>query len=298
MHFRWRGRLLPTGHNDRVPVEMSPEEFDALVEEVLGLGQEVAAEVALLAFGEVNLAVEDLAAQRVHTLALLVHDVVVFEQVLADREVLVFNLLLRALDGARHHAVLDRHALFHAEPLHQARDAVRAEDAHQVIFERQEEARRAGVALAAGASAQLVVDAPRLVTFSADDMQAAEVHNFLVLFVGLALEVPEDAIPVGALDAIEAVDVEEIHPLVVVDVLFLALRDLLGDALIETLLARHVLGIAAQQDVRSAAGHVGGDGDAALAAGLRDDLGFLRVILRVQHDVLQALALEHVRHAL
>ena len=85
-----------------------------------------------------------------------------------------FDLLLRALDGAGHHAVLDRHALFHPEPLHQAGDAVRPEDAHQVVFERQVEARRAGVALAAGAAAQLVVDAAGFVPLGADDVQAAE----------------------------------------------------------------------------------------------------------------------------
>ena len=46
-------------------------------------------------------------------------------------------------------------------------DAVGPEDAHQVVFERQIEARRAGVALAAGAAAQLVVDAARLVALGA-----------------------------------------------------------------------------------------------------------------------------------
>ena len=177
-------------------------------------------------------------------------------------------------------------------------DAIGAEDAHQVVFERQEEARRARIALAAGAAAQLVVDAARFVPLGADDVQAAEVDDFLVLFVGQALEVREDAIPVGALDAVEAVDVEEVDVLVVVDVLLFALDDLLGDVFVQALLARHVLGVAAEQDVGAAAGHVGGDRDRALAAGLRDDLGFLRVVLRVEHDVLRALPLQHVRDAL
>ena len=117
--------------------------------------------------------VEDLPSQRVDALPLLVHDVVVLEQVFADREVLRLHLLLRPLDRARHHLVLDRHALFHPQALHQARDPVRPEDPHQVVFERQVEARRARVALAPGAAAQLVVDAPRLVALGADDVQAA-----------------------------------------------------------------------------------------------------------------------------
>ncbi|MNC85809.1 hypothetical protein D3C83_14230 [compost metagenome] len=59
---------------------------------------------------------------------------------LADAEVLRLDLLLRALDGAAHHAVLDGDAFFHPQLLHQARDAVGAEDPHQVVFERQVEA--------------------------------------------------------------------------------------------------------------------------------------------------------------
>ena len=46
-----------------------------------------------------DLAFEQLAAQRVDVLALLVHHVVVLEQVLAGGEVLRLDLLLRALDG-------------------------------------------------------------------------------------------------------------------------------------------------------------------------------------------------------
>ena len=148
----------------------------------------IPARVDHIVFAELDLALEQLAPQRVDVLALLVHDVVVLEQVFAGREVLRFDLLLRALDGLGDHAVLDRHALFHAEPLHQAGDALAAEDAHQVVFERQIEARRAGIALAARAAAQLVVDAARFVALGADDVQAAEADDLVVLGVGLLLE--------------------------------------------------------------------------------------------------------------
>ena len=79
--------------------------------------------------------------RRVDDLALLVEDVVVLEEVLADVEVVRLDLLLRVADGARDEAVLDRHALLHAEPLHQALHAVGAEDAQQVVLEREVEAR-------------------------------------------------------------------------------------------------------------------------------------------------------------
>ena len=51
--------------------------------------------------------------------------------------------------------------------------AVGAEDAHQVVLQRQEELRAAGIALTAGAAAQLVVDAAALVALGADDVEAA-----------------------------------------------------------------------------------------------------------------------------
>jgi hypothetical protein len=102
---------------------------------------------------------EDVAAKRVDRFPLLVHDVVVLEQVFADLEVASFDLPLSALDRATDHAVLDGDALFHAEALHEARDAIGAEDPHQIVFERKVEARRARISLTSRTAAELVVDA-------------------------------------------------------------------------------------------------------------------------------------------
>ncbi len=63
-------------------------------------------------------------------------------------------------------------------------------------------------------------------------------------------------------------------------------------AIVPALGERQVLGVAAEQDVGAAAGHVGGDRDRALGAGLRDDLGLALVLLGVQHVVLDAGTLE------
>ena len=132
-------------------------------------------------------ALEQLAAQAVHRLALLVHDVVVLEQMFAGLEVLGFDGLLRGRDAARDQPRFDGNALFHAQPLQQVRNPLLGEDAHQVIFEREIEARRSGIALAAGAAAKLVVDATRFVAFGAEDVQAADGRHFVVFFVGLQL---------------------------------------------------------------------------------------------------------------
>ncbi len=80
----------------------------------------------------------------------------------------------RARSGATSMPLSMTSSSFMPTVLQQALDPLRvAEDAHQVVFERQVEAARAGIALAAGTAAQLVVDAPRLVALGADDVQAA-----------------------------------------------------------------------------------------------------------------------------
>jgi hypothetical protein len=69
--------------------------------------------------------------------------------------------------------VRDDLALLGAEPVHDAGDAVRVEQPHQIVFQRQEELRCTRIALAAGPAAQLPVDPPRLVALRTDDVQAA-----------------------------------------------------------------------------------------------------------------------------
>src|SRR6185312_12095792 len=59
--------------------------------------------------------------------------------------------------------------------------------------------------------------------------------------------------------------------------------------------ARHELGVAAEEHVGAAAGHVGRDGERLVATGLRDDLGLAHVVLGVEHRVRNVLLLEHVR---
>ena len=53
-------------------------------------------------------------------------------------------------------------------------DAVRAEQAHQIVFERDEKVRGTGIALARATAAQLAVDAAGFVALGADHVQAAE----------------------------------------------------------------------------------------------------------------------------
>ena len=127
-----------------------------------------------------SVALQQLVALLVDDPALIVGDVVVLEQLLADVEVARLDFALGVLDRARDPRMLDRLAIRHLQPLHDRGDAVGGEDSQQRVFERQVEAARARVALAARAAAQLVVDAARFVALGADDVQAAGGDDLVV----------------------------------------------------------------------------------------------------------------------
>ena len=128
-----------------------------------------------------------------------------------------------------------------------------AEDAHQVVLQRQEELRTARIALAARAAAELVVDAPALVALRADDAEAAGGESACAFSRATSSRIACSR--------------------------RCALRP---SATSDKLLTHAHVDIAAELDVGAATGHVGGDGDGARHAGLRDDIGLLLVVARVQ----------------
>src|SRR6202000_723871 len=62
------------------------------------------------------------------------------------------------------------------------RDPLLGEDAHQVVFEGEIEARGTGIALAASAATELIVDTPGFVALCAYDVKAACGDHLVVLF--------------------------------------------------------------------------------------------------------------------
>ena len=134
-------------------------------------------------------AFQDLLAVTVDAFALFVHHLVVFQQVLADLEVAFFHFLLGRFNPPRDEAAFDPFPFLHAQPLEDALHPGAGEDPHQVVFQGEEEPAAARVPLAAAATAQLQVDAPRVVPLRADHVQAAQLldefavrlHAFLLL---------------------------------------------------------------------------------------------------------------------
>ena len=249
------------------------------------------------------LAVQDLAALAVDDLALLVHDVVVAQHVFADLEVAALQLLLGALDGGGDHPGLDGGVLVQAHRVHQVLHPLAAEQAHQVVLQAQVEPGGAGVALTAGAAAQLVVDAAALVPLGADDEQAARGADFL-RFLGnlvlvLAVQLVEAGagrqdVGVGGVAVAVGLDQQGFHLLGQGVLGGFGVQQLFAELLLAHLGLGHELGVAAQHDVGAAAGHVGGDGDGALLAGLGHDLGLALVVLGVQHVEIFGPLLQHL----
>ena len=68
----------------------------------------------------------------------------------------------------------------------------------------------------------------------------------------------------------------------------------LGDSLFHAFLLGHEFGIAAEQNVSAAPGHVGRDGHRRLAACLSHDFCFALVVLGVEHYMLNALFLQQI----
>ena len=111
-------------------------------------------------------------------------------------------------DGPRDDLRLDGDVVGNAAR-HEALGRARVEQAHEVVGEREVEPALARVALTAGTTAQLVVDAARLVALGAEHVEAAGVEHLLGLDRDLGLDLVEHLVPrglvlVGSVDRAEA----------------------------------------------------------------------------------------------
>ena len=120
------------------------------------------------------IAQEGVVAPVVDDLPLVVHHVVVFQQVLADAEVAGLHPFLGPLDRFGDQLMGQYLPFLHPHAVHEFDDPLAAEQAHQIIFQAEEEHGAALVTLPAGTTPQLQIDAAALVAFGAQDVQAAQ----------------------------------------------------------------------------------------------------------------------------
>src|SRR2546425_374627 len=119
----------------------------------------------------------DLVAEAVDDFTLLVHHVVILKRAFANLKVVLLDALLRRLNRSVQQRMLQFLAFFEPDALHHLHDAVRTKQPHQIVFERNEEVRRTGIALARATTAQLPVNAPGLVAFGGEDVQTAQIGD-------------------------------------------------------------------------------------------------------------------------
>src|SRR4029453_18807981 len=94
-----------------------------------------------------------------------------FQQVLADIEIARLDLLLRLLERLVDPGMNDRLVLLQSELLQHSIELVGSEDAHQVVFQGEEELGMTWIALATRAAAQLIVNATALVAPGAKNIE-------------------------------------------------------------------------------------------------------------------------------
>jgi hypothetical protein len=220
-------------------------------------------------FGSKVVGPQDLEPLVIDGLPLPVQYVVVLEEVLADVKVVALHRGLGALDGLAHQAVFDGEIfsdLFHELGQH----LFATKSTHQVVFQRKVEARRARLTLAAGASAKLVVDAPGLVALGAQDVEPARLQRPFATLCVLGGHLGNSTVHLIGRGAkgIQAPCLQSLMCFV--------------DNLVREL--------AAQLDVDTTAGHVGGDGHRSRLAGPGDDGCLTCVLLGVEHLVGNAFA--------
>src|SRR5215471_7973273 len=165
--------------------------------------------------------------------------------------------------------MLDRDAVLHPDPPHQAFKPIGAKNPQQVIFKREIKTRRAGVALASRAAAQLIIDAARFVPLSAEDMQAACLEHLFTFG-----------------NALLAVSSQRLLEICIIRILGAGLG------------SGKPFGIATKHDIGATPGHVGRDRYRLEAACLSDDFGFALMVLGIEHGMLDAGFFELVGNSL
>ena len=94
---------------------------------------------------------------------------------------------MRRFERFGHRLVLNWRIFIDTQPIHQCRDAITLEDAHQIILGRYVKLRFTRIALTSTTTAQLIVDATRLMPLRTDHHQTAEFFDTLAeLDVGTA----------------------------------------------------------------------------------------------------------------
>ena len=203
-----------------------------------------------------RLGIHDVGALFIDDLALVVHHVIIFDDLLADVVVARLDLLLRGFDRLGQPLAADRLAVLDIAAHHLGEQRVRTEDSQQIVVEAEVKARQARIALTPRTAAQLVVDAAAFVALGAQHEQTARFQHLLLFGDDLGPDAGGRFLIFGR--TLDQIGMLVEHP---------------------------EFQVAAQLNVGAATRHVGRDGDGAQTARLRHDMRLHLVIASVQHLV-------------
>ena len=221
----------------------------------------------------------------VDDLTLLVHNVVVVEDILPNRKVSALHLLLGGFDDLGEHPALDGHVLLYVQSTHHVFQTLPGKYPHQVILYGQEEAAFALVTLTTGTSAKLIIDPAGFMPLCTQNVQSPCFLDLHCLFLDLGTELVIQFLVNSSCRQ---------------DLLILRIRiahSLVDDIILVALLAHFCLcqkfSVTAQHNIRTTARHVGCNGHCTQLACLCHDLCLTGMLLCIQHIVLDALPGQH-----
>jgi len=113
----------------------------------------------------------------INDFSLLIHDLVIFQQMLTNGKVIALHLFLCVFNRFGKHPCFNRLVLCHAHRIYQLHCLFGAKQTHQVILQRDIETGFAGVTLTTGTPTQLVINTSGFMTFRTDDFQTTQLCN-------------------------------------------------------------------------------------------------------------------------
>ena len=216
--------------------------------------------------GRQVLRIQNCIALLVDDLALVVGNVIVFQQLLAHIKIACFDLALRALNAPGHDAGFNGLTFRHFQPIHDRLDTITRKDAHQRVVQAEVEPRRARVSLSARTPTQLVIDTPRFMTLRGDNAQPPQSLHMFVLSLPLRSHC-RYLLLFGSITQ----------------------RRICLDGL------HKFADVATQHNVGTATRHVGRNRDHLRAAGLGHNVCFACMLLGIEHLVRQLFLFQQLR---
>ena len=224
-------------------------------------------------------------ALSIDDISLLIHYVVVCDNVLSALEVGILYIFLRTLNRVGQNFCINGGVVGKLQRFGNSQDSLTSEQTHKIVLQGQKEHGFSGIALTARTSSELIIDTSGLVSFGAENEQTARFSHLICLRLDLLFEL---AVKLGK-------DCSCFLYVFVVDLGCAGCHgnELLGYLLLTHLGLCHVFGVTAKHDVGTASRHVGRNRYCSKLTCLSYDLRFFFVVFCIEDGMRDSVTLEH-----